>query len=290
MSRIAYVNGAYLPHAQAAVHIEDRGFQFADAVYEVCEVRDSHIVDMTRHLDRLKRSLAELAMAWPTSRTALEFILRETAARNRVSNGLVYLQVSRGVAKRDFGFPDPAVPSTLVVTARSTSRAAAEKVTDEGVRVITTADIRWERVDIKSTALLAQVLAKQAARRMGASEAWMVDRKGFVTEGSSSNAWIVTRDGTLVTRPADSGILKGVTRTAIMEFAAANGIRVEERLFTADEAKVAREAFLTAATAIVTPVVQIDDAVIGNGHPGSIASELRARFHEGVEKSPLRHY
>ena len=290
MSRIAYVNGRYVPHASARVHVEDRGFQFADAVYEVCEVHDAHIVDMTRHLDRLKRSLGELSIAWPVGRAALEAIVREVAYRNRVTDGLVYVQVSRGKARRDFSFPDPAVKSTLVVTSRATSRAAALKVTQEGISVITTPDIRWDRVDIKSTALLPQVLAKQAAKRAGAKEAWMVDKEGFITEGASSNAWIVTADGTLVTRPAETGILRGITRAAIMDFAAANGIKVEERRFTVEEARNAREAFITAATAIVTPVVQVDDAVIGNGVPGSVASDLRARFHEGVERLPLRHY
>ena len=290
MSRIAYVNGSYRPHGEAAVHIEDRGFQFADAVYEVCEVHAGEIVDMTRHLDRLKRSLSELGMAWPVSRSALEAIMREVATRNRVRDGLVYLQVSRGVARRDFAFPDASVPSTLVVTARNASAAVAQAVSEEGIRVVTTPDIRWTRVDIKTTGLLAQVLAKQGAKRAGAKEAWMVDRDGFVTEGASSNAWILTADGTLVTRPADGGILRGITRQAIVDHAAANGIKLEERAFTVDEAKRAREAFITAATATVTPVVQIDEAVLGNGHPGSFASDLRARFHENVERRPLRHY
>jgi D-alanine transaminase len=290
MSRIAYVNGAYVPHGTAAVHVEDRGFQFADAVYEVCEVRGAHIIDMTRHLDRLKRSLAELGIAWPVGRRALEAILREVVTRNRVADGLVYVQVSRGVARRDFVFPDASVPSTLVVTARSLSPAGALKTTEDGIRVVTTPDIRWSRVDIKTTGLLAQVLAKEGAKRAGAKEAWMVDRDGFVTEGGSSNAWIVTADGTLVTRPAESGILRGITRQGVMDHAAANGLTVEERPFTVDEAKRAREAFITAATATVTAVVQIDDTPIGNGHPGAVATELRARFHEGVEHLALRHY
>lgn len=290
MSRIAYVDGQYLPHAFASVHVEDRGFQFADGVYEVCEVWRGQIVDMTRHLDRMRRSLSELSIAWPVGRKALEVIIGEVVARNRVRDGLVYVQVTRGKARRDFAFPDPAVTSTLVVTARSTPRAQAQKSADDGIRVVTTPDIRWQRVDIKSVSLLPQVLAKQAARRAGAKEAWMVDREGYVTEGASSNAWIITQDGTLVTRPAETGILKGITRAAIMDFAAANGIKVEERRFTVEEAKTAREAFITAATALVTPVVQIDDAVLGNGRPGSIASELRARFHDGVEKRPLHLY
>jgi D-alanine transaminase len=290
MSRIAYVNGRYLPHRAARVHVEDRGFQFADGVYEVCEVFSGHIVDMTRHLDRMRRSLAELSIAWPVRRKALEAILREVVSRNRVENGLVYVQITRGAAKRDFAFPDPAVKSTLVVTARSTPREAGQKVAEEGIRVITTPDIRWERVDIKSVSLLPQVLAKEAARKAGAKEAWMVDKEGCVTEGASSNAWIVNAEGTLVTRPAESGILRGITRAAVMDYAAAKGMKVEERRFSVDEARGAREAFTTAATAIVTPVVQIDDVVIGNGRPGAIASELRARFHEGVELQSVRPY
>lgn len=290
MSRIAYVNGRYVPHADARVHVEDRGFQFADGVYEVCEVHDGHVVDMTRHLDRLTRSLSELDMAWPVGRRALEVILRETVTRNAVSNGLVYIQVTRGRARRDFAFPAAGTKPSLVVTARSADRRAALKVGEEGIAVITTPDIRWDRVDIKSVALLPQVLAKEAAKRAGAKEAWMVDREGYVTEGASSNAWIVTAEGTLVTRPAERGILRGVTRAAVMDFAAANGIKVEERRFTVDEAKAAREAFVTAATAIVTPVVRIDDSPLGNGAPGQVASTLRERFHDGVEKKPLRHY
>lgn len=290
MSRIAYVNGRYVPHKAATVHVEDRGFQFADGVYEVCEVWDGKIVDMTRHLDRMRRSLAELCMAWPVTRRAMETIMREVAAQNRVRYGMVYVQVTRGTAKRDFAFPAPSTPPTLVVTARSNSRAEARKVGENGIRIVTTPDIRWERVDIKSVAMLPQVLAKQTARRVGASEAWMVDKEGFVTEGASSNAWIITQDGTLVTRPADRGILRGITRQAIMDYAAANGIKVEERRFSVEEAKDAREAFITAATAIVTPVVQIDDKVLGNGMPGSVASQLRDRFHDGVETLPIDGY
>ena len=290
MSRIAYVNGRYLPHRQAMVHVEDRGFQFADGVYEVCEVFSGAIVDMTRHLDRLRRSLAELSMAWPVRRSALEIIIREVVARNRVENGLVYLQVTRGVAPRDFAFPNPPVTPSLVVTARSSSREAAMKVTEDGIRVVTTPDIRWKRVDIKTVALLPQALAKQTAREAGAKEAWMVDAEGCVTEGASSSAWIVTADGTLVTRPADFGILPGITRMAVMDDARAHGLTVEERRFTVDEARAAQEAFITAATAIVSPVVRIDDVVVGDGRPGPLVSALRARYHDGVEQRPVQPY
>ncbi|MEM0907506.1 MAG: D-amino-acid transaminase [Pseudomonadota bacterium] len=290
MSRIAYVNGRYVPHAQARVHIEDRGFQFADSVYEVCEVWHGHIVDSIRHLDRLQRSLSELSMAWPVSRRALESILREVIRRNKVETGLVYLQVSRGAAHRDFHFPKPGTKPTLVVTSRSSSPAVREKVTENGIKVVTTPDIRWARVDIKTTAMTAQVLAKETAVRAGAKEAFMVDKDGFVTEGSSSTAWIVDQDGTFITRPTNMGILPGITRMAIMDYVERHNMKVEERPFTVEEAKTAREAFVTSASATLTPVVQIDDTVIGNGKPGSIASQLRAEFHDYVEKQSIKHF
>ena len=287
MSRIAYVNGRYLPHSAAAVHIEDRGFQFADAVYEVCEIRDGAIVDATLHLDRLERSLRELRIAMPTSRGALLVVMREMAKRNRVRDGGVYIQVSRGQAPRDHAFPVPSVPPTVVMTAKPHDRAKAEAQAEHGIRVVTVPDNRWERVDIKSVGLLPNCLAKQTAKEAGAKEAWFVDRDGFVTEGSSTNAWIVTADGVLVTRPAESGILRGITRTVLMKVAAAEGVRVEERAFTVEEAKRAREAFITAATTLVMPVVAIDEAAIGNGAPGTIALALRRAYHGETEIRPL---
>ena len=217
MSRIAYVNGRYLPHAQAAVSIEDRGYQFADGVYEVCEVRGGRLVDEPRHMARLDRSLRELRMARPMSAKALSHVLRETVRRNRVHDGIVYVQVTRGVAPRDFPFPAAGTPSSLVVTSRSFDRARLEKQAEQGIDVVTVPDIRWQRVDIKSVALLPNVLAKQAARDKGAREAWMVDAQGRITEGASSNAWIVTRDGVLVTRALDTGILPGITRSVVMD-------------------------------------------------------------------------
>ena len=283
MSRIAYVNGRYLPHSAAAVHIEDRGFQFADAVYEVCEIRDGAIVDATLHLDRLERSLRELRIRSPMSRPALLVVMREMARRNRVRDGGVYIQVTRGQAHRDHAFPVPEVPPTVVMTAKPHDRAKAEAQAEHGIRVVTVPDNRWERVDIKSVGLLPNCLAKQTAKEAGAKEAWFVDAAGFVTEGSSTNAWIVTADGALVTRPAEFGILRGITRTVLLRVAAARGLRVEERAFTVAEAKGAREAFITAATTLVMPVVAIDDASIGNGAPGSVALALRAAYHDGTE-------
>lgn len=283
MSRIAYVNGAYVPHGSAAVHIEDRGYQFADGVYEVCEVRAGRLIDETRHLDRLTRSLKELAIAMPMGRAALGVVLRETVRRNRVRDGLVYFQVTRGVARRDHAFPKPGTPPALVVTAKSIDRAKGEAQAARGVKVITTPDNRWERVDIKSVGLLPNCMAKQAAREAGAFEAWYVDKDGFVTEGASTNAWIVTRDGVIVTRQADSGILKGVTRTTLFEVAKQEGLKIEERPFSVAEALAAREAFLSSATTIVTPIVEVDGRPIGNGAPGLVAGRLRAAFHDLAE-------
>lgn len=286
MSRIAYVNGRYLPHAHATVHIEDRGYQFADGVYEVCEVREGRLVDERRHLDRLEHSLKEIRLDPPMPRAALQVVLRETLRRNRVCNGIVYLQVTRGVARRDHAFPPAGTRPSLVVTSRSIDRDKLEAGAEAGVSVITVPDNRWERVDIKTTALLPNVLARQAARDRGAKEAWFVDREGFVTEGSSSNAWIVTKDGMIVTRPATEGILKGITRSVALEVAEAQGLRVEERRFTVKEALAAREAFLTSASQSVMPVVEIDGQKIGNGKPGAVARTLRARFHEIAEIAP----
>jgi len=282
--RIAYVNGRYVRHANAAVHIEDRGYQFADGVYEVCEVAHGFIMDMTRHLDRLDRSLGELEIAWPMARKALQTIMREVVNRNHVVNGMVYLQVTRGVAGRDHVFP-AAVRSALVVTAKRSDPAAASKRAETGIKVITVPENRWDRVDIKTVGLLPNVLAKQKAKVAGAYEAWFVDPDGTVKEGASTNAWIVTRDGKLVTRPAESGILRGITRTTLFDLAAHMGLTIEERGFTVAEAKAAREAFITAATTVVMPVVAIDGDTVANGHPGSIALSLRSSFFDIAEKT-----
>lgn len=285
MPRIAYVNGRYVRHADAAVHIEDRGYQFADGVYEVCEVARGYIVDMTRHLDRLNRSLSELQIAWPMTRAALQLVMREVVRRNRVVNGLVYLQVTRGVAPRDHAFPAPGVKPALVVTAKRGDPVAAAKKAETGLSVITVPESRWDRVDIKTVGLLPNVLARQKARAAGAQEAWFVDPDGTVKEGASTNVWIVTKDGRLVTRPADHGILRGITRTTVIDVAAKLGLEVEERAFTVAEAKQAREAFITAATMVVIPVVTIDGTPVANGHPGSVALSLRHAFFDIAEKT-----
>jgi D-alanine transaminase len=283
MSRFAYVNGRYVPHRDAVVHVEDRGFQFADGVYEVCEVRGGQLVDERRHIQRLVRSLTELRMALPMPLTALGVVLRETVRRNRVQHGLVYLQVTRGVARRDFLFPAPDTRPSVVVTARSLDAARQEKTAADGIAVLTVPDNRWERVDIKSVSLLPNVLAKEMARDAGAKEAWFVDADGFVTEGASSNAWIVTRDGTLVTRSADRGILRGITRTVTLDLVARQSLPFEERRFSVEEAYQAREAFVTSASQIVMPVVSIDGRPVGNGAPGLVATALRRDFHDYAE-------
>jgi D-alanine transaminase len=283
MSRIAYVNGRYVPHAAAMVHVEDRGYQFSDGVYEVCEVRAGRLVDERRHIERLQRSLGELRIRPPMSPLALGVVMRETIARNRVRNGIVYLQVTRGVARRDHAFPTPATAPSLVVTARSIGIAGNEKAAAAGIAVISVPDNRWGRVDIKTVGLLPNVLAKQAAREQGAREAWFVDREGYVTEGSSTNAWIVTAAGKVVTRPADRAILRGITRTVLIEAIAAQGLVLEERPFTLAEAYAAREAFVTAASQIVMPVVRIDGRSVGGGVPGPIARALRGGFHGHAE-------
>lgn len=283
MSRIAYVNGCYVPHAQAAIHIEDRGFQFADGVYEVCEVYQGHLIDETRHMERLKRSLREIQIAMPVTERSLSFILRETMRRNHVRDGLVYLQITRGSARRDHVFPGAETPPSIIVTARANQRSKGEALAARGIAVITTPDIRWARVDIKTTALLPNALARQEAKKAGAREAWFVDREGCVTEGAATNAWIVTKGGVLVTRPAEFGILRGVTRTTLFDVAEKLGLSIEERAFTVAEALDASEAFITAATTLVMPVIRIDGHPVGNGRPGPVAKKLRADFHKFAE-------
>jgi D-alanine transaminase len=273
MSRVAYVDGQYLSHRLAAVHIEDRGYQFADGVYEVLAVMSGHIVDEEPHLVRLARSLSELRMAAPISDTALKIVMREVIRRNRIRDGIVYLQISRGVAARDHAFPKSVKP-VIVVTSRR-RRPADPRIADDGIAVITIPDIRWQRCDIKSIALLPNVLGKQRAREAGAYEAWQVDREGHVTEGTSTNAWIVTADRTVVTRQADNAILNGVTRLAVFEIIEREGFRLVERSFTVAEAKAASEAFLTSTTVDLLPVVRIDGDPVASGVPGPLSRRLR---------------
>jgi len=289
MARVVYVNGSYCPHDLASVHVEDRGYQFADAAYEVCEIRDDALIDERLHIDRLWRSLKELRIAEPMSRRALGVVLRETMRRNRVRDGHVYLQVSRGVARRDFAFPNPAVPPSVVCYARSKARAALVRRAAAGIRVITTPDIRWRRPDIKTVSLLPNALARQAAYDAGAQEAWLVDDSGFVTEGASCNAWIVTADGTLITRPTDMGILRGITRTVLLRALFDATIALVERPFSIGEAKLAKEAFVTSATSTVMPVIAIDGIPVGDGQPGPVTRKLRELFGMWAEKSSWHH-
>ena len=287
MSRIAYVNGRYVRHAEAAVHVEDRGYQFADGVYEVCEIKKSAVIDMPGHMNRLVRSLKELQIAMPTTRQAMEMIIKEVTRRNKIVNGIVYLQVTRGVARRDHVFPGAGVRPALVITAKSIDPGIGDKKAEKGIGVITVPDNRWERVDIKSVSLLPNVLARQKAKEAGAGEAWFVDTDGNVTEGGATNAWIVTKDGELVTRPAEAGILRGITRTTALKVAEKLGYSVTERKFSVEEALDAKEAFITAASTIVMPVVTIDGQPVGNGHPGEMATELRSHYHEVADKDAL---
>lgn len=282
MTRIVYVNGRYVPYAQAGVHVEDRGFQFADAVYEVCEVVGGRLVDEARHLDRLQRSLQELGIAAPLAGQGLAFVMRQCIKRNRVRDGIVYLQVTRGAAKRDFTFPADDVEPTIVCLARSTDQRKLAALADAGIGVKTLPEVRWARCDIKTVMLLPACLAKEAARAEGAREAWFVDANGHVTEGASSNAWILAADGTLVTRQAGPQILPGVTRATLMDLLASENITLTERPFTVEEAQAAREAFTTSASATVMPVVRIDNRPVGDGRPGPLGRKLRAQFHQAA--------
>jgi D-alanine transaminase len=283
MSRIAYVNGRYVPMRDAMVHVEDRGYQFADGVYEVCEVRGGRLIDERRHLDRLERSLGELRIRMPLSRGALGVILREVVARNRVSYGITYLQITRGVAKREHAFPAGVIAPSLVVTARRLDKARNEALAAKGIAVISVPENRWGRVDIKTVGLLPNVLARQTAIDQGARDAWFVDKAGLVTEASSANAWIVTDTGKLVTRHADHAILHGITRSVVLDAVKEQNVAVEQRAFTLEEAYGAREAFITSASQIVLPVISINGHPIGNGKPGPVAAALRDVFHRYAE-------
>ena len=291
MPRVAYVNGRYLPFAQASVHIEDRGYQFADGVYEVVPISGGRPVNEALHMKRLHRSLRELKIAAPMGEGALRVVWSETARRNRVSgDGIVYTQITRGVAHRDHGFPSPAIRPSIVVTAKSIEPARFAEKREQGVAVVSVPDIRWGRCDIKSISLLPNVLAKQAAREHGAYEAWLVDADGNVTEGSSTTAWIVTANGEAVTRPLDEHILPGVTREALKRALAEHQIKVVERRFSLAEAKSASEAFLTASSFALIPIVSIDGTTLNGGKPGPVSRRFyevyRAKIDAGRDPEP----
>jgi D-alanine transaminase len=287
MSRVAYVNGRFVAHGEAAVHIEDRGFQFADGVYEVWAVLGGKLGDAAGHFERLERSLGELSIAIPMARAALQVVLKETVRRNKVREGLVYLQVTRGVAPRDHAFPNPPRPPSVVCTAHGVDRALAEARAERGAAVITTAETRWARCDIKTVGLLPNAMAKQQARAAGAVEAWFVDELGLVTEGASSNAWIVDKTGALRTRDTQANILRGITRKTLFSIMAREGLKVEERPFSPEEAKEAREAFITGAGALVLPIVKVDGRVIGDGVPGPVAKRLRRLYIEEARRTAI---
>ena len=277
MSRIAFVNGRYLPHRQAAVHVEDRGYQFSDGVYEVCLFVNGRCLDLAPHLDRLERSLAALGIAMPMGRAALVSVMYRLMRRNRLATGTLYLQVTRGVAPRDHAVPAHPPRPALVMTARRFDLAALQRQQESGIAVVTVPDERWKRCDIKSVSLLGNVRAREAAGAAGGAEAWMVDDRGAITEGASSTAWIVDRDGRLVTRHLGPDILPGITRAVILSLAGESGIEIIERPFTVDEARQAREAFTASTTRFIMPVVRIDGRAVGDGRPGTLTRALIVR-------------
>jgi D-alanine transaminase len=287
MGRVAYVNGRFVPQGEAMVSIEDRGYQFADAVYEVWALFGGKLADPEGHFARLERSLSELSIDMPMSRKALTLVLREAVRRNRVREGLVYLQVSRGVAKRDHPFPTPPVRPAVVITVSAVDRTASEARAAKGVGVVTTPENRWGRCDIKTVGLLPNVLAKQKAREAGAVEAWFVDELGFVTEGGSSNAWIIDADGKVRTRDTNANILRGVTRLTLLDVIRDAGLEVEERPFTPADALAAKEAFITGAGTLVLPVVSVDGKQVADGKPGPVATRLRRLYIERARASAI---
>jgi len=276
--RVAYVNGRYLPFAQASVHIEDRALQLGDGIYEVANVLGGVPTDEDAHLDRLERSLRELGMPMPMARAALKLVMREMIARNRIANGFLYIQVTRGAVKRDHVPPASPPRPTVIITMRGQDMAALAERLEKGIAVSTQPDIRWGRCDIKTVQLLPNLLAKQAARKTGAFEAWLVDRDGFVTEGASTTAWIVDGEGQIVTRDLSNAILPGVTRRIMLEAMAEAGGKVVERKFTVAEARAAKEAFLSSATGAAVPVVTIDGQKIGAGTPGPLTRRIRELY------------
>jgi D-alanine transaminase len=284
MPRIAYVNGLYERTSEAAVSIEDRGYQFADAVYEVWSVFDGRLADQAGHLNRLERSLSELQIAMPMPRTSLLVVLNEVIRRNRLREGLVYLQISRGVAARDHFFPANTRPS-MVITAKPVDRDAAEIKAAAGIKAISAPDMRWGRCDIKTVGLLPNVLAKQQAKTRGAGEVIFVDQDGYVTEGGSTNVYIVTTDGTIRTRSLEANILAGVTRLNLLPLIRESGITFSEAAFTLEDALSAAEVFVTAATSLVMSIVAINDTPIGDGKPGPIACALREVYIERARAS-----
>ncbi|SFV11073.1 D-alanine transaminase [Methylobacterium sp. 174MFSha1.1] len=278
MSRIVYVNGRFVPFEEATIPIMDRGFLFADGIYEVSAVLNGKLVDNEAHLARLDRSLAEIGIRNPHSIAEWTKLEEELVTRNDLKEGLIYMEVTRGVAERDFAFPPEGTPPTVVMFTQAKT-VSANPLAERGAKIITVEDLRWKRRDIKSVALLAQVLAKQQAAAAGVAEAWMHE-DGFVTEGGSSTAFIITEDNRIVTRPLSTALLPGITRRAVMRLAEENGLSVEERAFTVEEALAASEAFFTSASAFVMPVIEIDGTRVGGGQPGPMTRRLRGLYLE----------
>ena len=281
MSRFSYVNGSYCEHRDSFVHIEDRGYQFADGVYEVFAVINEKIVDFDGHLNRLFRSLNEISLKSPIVKEAYLFHIRNLISKNKIKDGLIYLQISRGVAQRDFKFPKNTKPS-IVITAKSNSMDYYHSKFNKGIKVKTTEDLRWKRVDIKTLNLLPPVLAKQKAVENGCEEAWMIDSDGYITEGSSSNAWILIKDK-LLTTPATTSILKGITRTSLINALKKENIKLIEKRFNKKDIKVANEAFITSATQFVMPVIKVDNISIGNGKVGKYAHIFKDAYMEAIQ-------
>ena len=275
MSRIVYVNGEYVPEEEAKISIFDRAFLFADGIYEVTAVIDGNLVDYEPHMERLHRSLRELDMAQPIPDDELKEMHKQLIARNNITEGVIYMQITRGVAERDFSYPEKAKQTLVAFT--QIKEICDSPAAKTGIRIITIPDIRWQRRDIKTTGMLAQAMGKEAAKRAGVNDAWMVE-DGHVTEGTSNTAFIVLDDNRLITRPLSNAVLPGITRRMILKLAEAGEIIVEERLFTVDEAKSASEAFLTSASSFVMPVVEIDGDMVGGGQPGPVTRKLREMY------------
>ena len=285
MSRIAYVDGVYQPLNLPGIFVEDRGYQFADGVYEVCAIRNGRLLDEARHLDRLEYSLDALDMPMPMSRAALQQVMRETLRRNRIHSGILYMQVSRGVAPREHMY-DASLKPVLVMTARPISAERRMQIMKKGISVISVSDQRWARCDIKSISLLPNVLARQSARNAKVQEAWQIDGQGMVTEGAATNAWIVDSKSVLRTRPAGNDILNGIVRQVLLHCVSELGLKFEEKPFSLDEALTAQECFSTASTMSVFPVVKIDGKKIANGKPGRVAKTLSDAYDTVEKKLP----
>ena len=284
MSRYAYVNGQYRDHQDGMIHIEDRGYQFADGVYEVVMIYQDRLVDEEGHLDRLEGSLQEVKIRMPLSRAALKLIMRELIRRNDVKNGIIYLQINRGVAPRDHKFPVSSKPSVVMTTKRLQFSTKNE---ENGVKIISLPDLRWKRCDIKSISLLPNVLAKQQAAENNAFEAWLIDSQDMVTEGTSSNAWIVTHQNKVITRKASKSILNGITRQTLLRIMHDHQVELEERSFSLQEALEAKEAFLTSSSAFVMPVCQINNTLIGGGNPGPFTLDILREYKKFLQQLPI---